>query len=131
MARHWVDGYSILQGKNIKVPINFIAYINASNGMAAGNTLEEAIIQATCEVFERHTQIQIIKPEQTIPTIDQNSLKNEYLKSMIKFYESNNVEIVLKDFSMGGRFPSIGALFINHKPGHKQGRTKSTIRNHR
>lgn len=114
MARHWVDGYSILQEKTIKVPINFIAYINASNGMAAGNTLEEAIIQATCEVFERHTQIEIIKTEQTVPTIDKRTLTNDRLKSLIAFYEKENVEIVLKDFSIGGRFPSIGVLFINH-----------------
>ena len=114
IARHWVNGYSIMQDKNVKVPINFIAYISASNGMAAGNTLEEAIIQATCEVFERYTQIQIIKPEQTIPTIDINTLKNERLKSMIAFYENENVEIILKDFSMCGQFPSIGVLFINH-----------------
>jgi len=119
MARHWVDGYSIVQDKIVKVPINFISYINASNGMAAGNTLEEAIIQATCEIFERHTQIQIIKPEQTIPTIDKNTLENDRLKSMMAFYENENVEIILKDFSMGGQFPSIGALFVNHnlRPG--------------
>lgn len=114
MARHWVDGYSLIRDKTVKVPINFIAYINASNGLAAGNTLEEAIIQATCEVFERHTQIQIIKPEQTIPTIDKSTLDNDTLKAMIAFYEAENVEIILKDFSMGGRFPSIGVLFINH-----------------
>jgi len=114
LARHWVNGYSIMQDKTIKVPINFIAYINASNGMAAGNTLEEAIIQATCEVFERYTQIQIIKPEQTIPTIDINTLENDRLKSMIAFYEKENVEIILKDFSLCGRFPCIGVLFINH-----------------
>jgi ribosomal protein S12 methylthiotransferase accessory factor len=38
---------------------------------------------------------------------------------MIAFYENENVEIVLKDFSMEGRFPSIGVLFINHnlRPG--------------
>ena len=119
MARHWVNGYSLMQEKTIKVPINFIAYINASNGMAAGNTLEEAIIQAACEVFERYTQIQIIKPEQIIPTIDKNTLKNDRLKSMITFYENKNVEIILKDLSMCGRYPSIGALFINHnlRPG--------------
>jgi len=119
MARHWVDGYSIMQDKTVKVPINFIAYINASNGMAAGNTLEEALIQAACEVFERHTQIQIIKPEKNVPSIDKNTLKNSRLKSMLTFYENQNVEIILKDFSMGGRFPSIGVLFINHnlRPG--------------
>jgi YcaO-like protein with predicted kinase domain len=119
MARHWVDGYSVMQDKTVKVPINFVTYINASNGLAAGNTLEEALIQASCEVFERYTQIQIIKPEKRVPSIDRNTLKNSRLHSMIDFYEKENVEIILKDFSMGGRFPSIGAFFINHnlRPG--------------
>ncbi len=119
MARHWVDGYSVIQDKTVKVPINFVAYINASNGMAAGNTVEEALIQAACEVFERHTQIQIIKPEKSVPTIDKASIKSDRLKEMMAFYEKENVEIVIKDFSMEGRFPSIGALFINHnlRPG--------------
>jgi ribosomal protein S12 methylthiotransferase accessory factor len=45
--------------------------------MAAGNTLEEALIQAACEVFERYTQIQIIKPERRVPSIDKNSLKKQ------------------------------------------------------
>lgn len=122
MARHWVDGYSLLQEQKIKVPISFVTYINASNGMAAGNTLEEAIVQATCEVFERHTQIQIIKPEQQVPTIDKATLNNDRLKTMIAYYETENVEIVLKDFSMEGRFPSIGVLFINHnlRPGRME-----------
>lgn len=114
MARHWVSGYSVMQDKAVKVPINFVAYINGSNGMAAGNTLEEATVQATCEIFERHTQIQIIKPEKTVPSIDRNTLENERLKSMIELFETKNIEIILKDFSMDGRFPSIGVLFINH-----------------
>jgi YcaO-like protein with predicted kinase domain len=119
MARHWVDGYSVLEDRCLKVPLNFVTYINASNGMAAGNTLEEALVQAACEVFERHTQIQIIGPEARVPTIDRSTLPNERLKAMIAFYENENVEIVLKDLSMEGRFPSIGVLFINHnlRPG--------------
>jgi YcaO-like protein with predicted kinase domain len=119
MAQHWVDGYSLLQDNEVKVPINFATYINASNGLAAGNTLEEAMLQAACEVFERHTQIQIIKPETIVPSIDPSSLSNSRLKAMIDFYASENVTVILKDFSMGGLFPSIGVLFINHnlRPG--------------
>ncbi|MDJ0783103.1 MAG: YcaO-like family protein [Desulfosarcinaceae bacterium] len=119
MAHHWVDGYSVLRDQTVKVPLNFVAYINASNGMAAGNTIEEAMIQAACEVFERHSQIQIIGPERPVPTIDRQTLTNQRLLSMIAYYERENVEVVLKDFSLAGRFPSVGALFINHnlRPG--------------
>ena len=114
MARHWVDGFSILREETVKVPVNFVTYIHASNGMAAGNTMEEAMIQASCEIFERHAQIQIIKPEKTVPSIDLDSVDNVVIKDMIKFYQGKNVDVIIKDFSLGGVLPCIGVLFINH-----------------
>ncbi|MEA1949016.1 MAG: YcaO-like family protein [Thermodesulfobacteriota bacterium] len=114
MARHWVDGFSITREETVKVPVNFVTYIHASNGMAAGNTMEEAMIQASCEIFERHTQIQIIKPEKTVPSIDPDSVNNAVIKDMIKFYHGKNVDVLIKDLSLGGVLPCIGVLFINH-----------------
>ncbi len=114
MARHWVDGFSITREETVKVPVNFVTYIHASNGMAAGNTMEEAMIQASCEIFERHTQIQIIKPEKTVPSIDPDSVNNAVIKNMIKFYHGKNVHVIIKDFSLSGVLPCIGVLFINH-----------------
>jgi ribosomal protein S12 methylthiotransferase accessory factor len=114
MACHWVNGFSILREKTVKVPINFVNYIHASNGMAAGNTLEEAMIQASCEIFERHAQIHIIKPEKTVPSIDPDSVDNTEIKNMIQFYQGKNVDVIIKDLSLGGLLPCVGALFINH-----------------
>jgi ribosomal protein S12 methylthiotransferase accessory factor len=114
MARHWVDGFSVIREKTIKVPANFVAYIHGSNGMAAGNTIEEAIIQASCEIFERHAQIQIIKPEKTVPTIDADSVDSPVIKDMIAFYQGSNVDVVIKDLSLEGLLPGIGVLFINN-----------------
>ncbi len=114
MARHWVDGFSIIREEDVKVPINFIAYIHASNGIAAGNTIEEAMVQASCEIFERHVQIQIIKPEKTIPTIDIKSIGNPFFKDMIEFYRKKNVDVMIKDLSLDGLVPCIGVLFTNH-----------------
>lgn len=114
MARHWVDGYSILAQKTVKVPVNFIAYIHGSNGMAAGNTIEEAMVQASCEIFERHAQIQIIKPEKIVPSIDPDSVTNESIKKMIRFYRQNNVNVIIKDLSLDGLLPAVGVLFINN-----------------
>jgi ribosomal protein S12 methylthiotransferase accessory factor len=114
MARHWADGFSVISGKTVKVPVNFVAYIHGSNGMAAGNTIEEAIIQASCEIFERHAQIQIIKPEKTVPTIDADSVDSPLIKDMIEFYQGSNVNVVIKDLSFEGLLPGIGVLFINN-----------------
>ena len=114
MARHWVDGFSVTREETVKVPVNFVTYIHASNGMAAGNTMEEAMIQASCEIFERHAQIQIIKPEKTVPSIDPDSVNNAVIQDMIKFYQGNKVDVIIKDLSLGGVLPCIGVLFINH-----------------
>ena len=114
MARHWVDGFSILQNQPVKVPVNFVTYIHASNGIAAGNTLGEAMIQASCEIFERHVQIQTVKPEKIVPTIDPETIDLPAVQSMIRFYRQNNVDVRIKDLSFGGRLPCIGVLFTNH-----------------
>ena len=114
MARHWVDGFSIAREESVKVPVNFVAYIHASNGLAAGNTIEEAMVQASCEIFERYAQIQIIKPEKTVPSIDLDSVDNAVIKDMIKFYHGKNVDVIIKDLSFDGLLPCIGVLFINH-----------------
>jgi ribosomal protein S12 methylthiotransferase accessory factor len=114
MARHWVDGFSIIREETVKVPPNFIAYIHGSNGMAAGNTVEEAMIQASCEIFERHVQIQTIKPEKIVPSIDLDSVENAVIKDMIRFYHGKNVDVMIKDLSLDGLLPAIGVLFINN-----------------
>jgi len=114
MARHWVDGFSIAREESVKVPVNFVAYIHASNGLAAGNTIEEAMVQASCEIFERYAQIQIIKPEKIVPSIDPDSVDNAVIKDMIKFYHGKNVDVIIKDLSFDGLLPCIGVLFINH-----------------
>ncbi len=114
MARHWVDGFSVLKQENVKVPVNFVNYIHGSNGMAAGNTLEEAIIQASCEVFERYAQIHIIRPEKEVPTIDGTSVKNSFVHEMIRFYEKQDIQVLIKDFSFDGLLPVIGVFYINN-----------------
>lgn len=114
MAKHWVDGFSIIRGERVKVPINFAAYIHGSNGMAAGNTIEEAIIQASCEIFERYVQIRIIKPEKIVPTIDLGSVDNTLIKNMIEFYQRRDVDVMIKDLSLDGLLPTVGVLYINN-----------------
>ena len=113
MARHWVDGWSLLRDETVKVPVKFVAYIHGSNGMAAGNTIEEALIQAGCEVLERYAHINIIKPEKIIPTIDPGSVDIPLVREMIDFYARSNVRVSIKDLSFDGKLPVIGVLYTN------------------
>lgn len=113
MAKHWVDGYSLGRGRTVKVPLAFAAYIHGSNGMAAGNTLEEAMLQACGEIFERYAQIETVGPEKDAPTIDRDSVGIPRVRDMISFYESQGVEVRIKDLSFGGSLPVLGVLFTN------------------
>jgi ribosomal protein S12 methylthiotransferase accessory factor len=113
MARHWVDGYSLLREETIKVPVKFVAYIHGSNGIAAGNTLEEAMIQASCEILERYAQICVVKPERVVPSIDPASVSPDLIHRMIAFYGDHHVDVTLKDLSFDGSLPVIGVLYTN------------------
>jgi len=113
MAGHWVDGYSLLREETVKVPVKFVAYIHGSNGMAAGNTIEEAMIQATCEILERYAQINIVKPEKIAPSIDPDSVDLDLIHNMVDFYTRFNVSVIIKDLSFDGMLPVIGVFYTN------------------
>ena len=113
ISKHWITGHSLVSAKEVKIPIKIIRHISGTNGLASGNTIEEAIVQASEEVFERYASIEIIKNKLKVPTFDKDTIKNKKLNQMIKKIEKKNIEIIIKDFSLG-RFPTIGVLFVNH-----------------
>ncbi len=109
---HWVDAYSLCSGKTVKVPQLLIRYISGTNGISAGNTIEEAIVQASCEVLERYAMRRIVKRE-TIPTIDLDTIENPAIRQLIDSFRKDNFEIIVKDFSQGGLLPCVGILTVN------------------
>ena len=48
-------------GKSVYFPVNILSNLYLSNGLASGNTPQEAQIQALSEIYERYAKIQIIK----------------------------------------------------------------------
>ena len=114
MTAHWVDGYSLLLDQTVKVPIKFAAYIHGSNGVAAGNTIEEAMLQAGAEILERHAQINIVKNEIVAPTIDPAGIEIPLIRRMMDFFSRSNVRVTIKDLSDNGARPVVGVLFTNN-----------------
>lgn len=112
-ASHWVDGYSLLRDEYLKVPIEFITVISSTNGLASGNTIEEAIVHGACECFERYALVRVVREELVLPTIDQKTINNPIIESMIGFYTGNNMEVLIKDLSLGVQLPTVGVCFIN------------------
>lgn len=92
--------------------------VYASNGCAAGNTPEEAIVQAISEIVERHHQLRIISERLTVPTIPDNYLKQfPVAYSIIEYVRSHGYKVIIKDCSLDSGFPVIGVCIIDEKSG--------------
>ncbi len=110
-ARHWVDGFSLLSKKTVSLPIEYIRLISGPNGLASGNRLEEALVHAMTEIFERRTHITILKNRMVVPTIDPASIPSPMIQELLAFVEEKGIEVTIKDLSFGGELPCIGAYF--------------------
>lgn len=104
--------------KTVYIPVNLIGNLFVSNGMSAGNTKYEARVQCLSEIFERAIKNQIILEEITLPDVPQIILK-KYPKILegIQKLESMGFPVIVKDASLGGKFPVMCVTLLNPKNG--------------
>lgn len=97
------------------IPIKMISKMYMSNGMCAGNTMEEALVQGLSEIFERVVNKAIVLDRITPPTVPAKYIeKFPKIDAMIKKIEaSGNFKVIVKDCSLGNDYPVIGVIFIN------------------
>jgi ribosomal protein S12 methylthiotransferase accessory factor YcaO len=112
-AQYWVDGESLMTGQTLKVPLEYIRRISGPSGVAAGNRIEEAIVHATNEVFERRAHITVLRKKMILPTIDPDSIDNPILQAQLDFVRSKGIDVYIKDLSFDGALPCIGAYFLD------------------
>ena len=124
ISKYWINAFSLTENKYKKIPHLLIRQISTSNGCASGNTLEEAISQAFCEVCERYSLTEHILKKQSVPTVDPDSIKDKNVHRAINLFNSMNVGVEIKDFTLGNRLPVIGVLFTNQNLAYE----KDTLR---
>lgn len=102
----------------VYIPVNLIGNLFVSNGMSAGNTKYEARVQCLSEIFERAVKNQIILEEITLPDVPKSVLeKYPAILEGIKKLEAEGFPIVVKDASLGGKFPVMCVTLMNPKNG--------------
>lgn len=105
-------------GETVYVPSNLIENLYLSNGMSAGNNLNEAKVQCLSEIFERAVKRQIIEQEIVLPDVPKSVLeKYPSIMAGIAALEAQGFPLVIKDASLGGQFPVMNVTLMNPKTG--------------
>lgn len=110
--------FDLTTSKKVSFPTLLRKRIYGSNGCAAGNTPEEALVQAISEVVERNHQIRIVKEGLALPEIPNEILK-KYVVSykIIDFVRNNGYKVSIKDASLNTDFPVVCACIIDRRTG--------------
>ena len=91
-----VDGHRFCQGD--------------SNGNAAGNSLEEAILQGFLELVERDSVALWWYNRIQRPAVDLDSFDEPYLQALRDYYQSQNYELWVLDITSDLNIPSFAAI---------------------
>jgi ribosomal protein S12 methylthiotransferase accessory factor len=106
----WVKAYRPLDNSWCWLPWSWFWPLNEYNGSAAGNSLEEAAVQALCEVVERHVCSLVTYDRLSTPTIDLDSIGGPVARGLLDRFRRLGIEVVLKDFTLGLGIPTVGAI---------------------
>ncbi|AUH01140.1 30S ribosomal protein S12 methylthiotransferase accessory protein YcaO [Prodigiosinella confusarubida] len=100
--------------QTIYIPMNIIGNLYVSNGMSAGNTANEARVQALSEVFERYVKNRIIAESISLPEIPSAVLaRYPTVIEAIAALEKEGFPIFAYDASLGGQYPVICVVLFN------------------
>lgn len=99
MPLRWVYGQSLISGEPYAYPLNWNNMMQGSNGLAAGNTFEEAILQGLCEVLERENFYRFLIEEREPRLVDTASLEHPLLLSTLAKMQEHGFKMTVLDLS--------------------------------
>ncbi|RAP51460.1 MAG: hypothetical protein BZ138_05155 [Methanosphaera sp. rholeuAM270] len=117
----WTVGYSLVDDREILIPSNAVyhPYVNENvehlflsntNGLASGNSLEEAIFHGMMEVVERDSWSLFEAFKEEKREINCENSDNDYILDLITKFRDANVSIKLIDLTSENKIPTIGAV---------------------
>ena len=107
---YFVPATNLTRGEAVMLPIHWFYLIEEYNGPAAGNCLEEAILQGLGEVVERHVGSVISHDRLNTPIIDPDSVTDPAARELLEKFKRNGIVLHLRDFSMDTGIPTVAAL---------------------
>jgi ribosomal protein S12 methylthiotransferase accessory factor len=106
--------YGVEEKNIIYLPNKILNNVCGTNGMCAGNTPSEAISQGICEIFERYVLRRIFLDNAiTYADIPIDYLKKFEVFRLIETFQDEGYHVVVKDLTLGGRYPVIGLIIFD------------------
>lgn len=110
--------FNLTSGQRVNYPKDLWSRIYSSNGCAAGNTTEETLVQAISEVVEREYRTRIVLEDISLPDIPDEYLQQfDVSYRIIQYVRQNGFRVLVKDCSMGQKFPVVCVCFIDKASG--------------
>lgn len=108
--------YCINTGSLVYLPRSVLTFVYGTNGMCAGNTPEEALVQGICEIIERYTNKKILLDDLTPPEIPREYFSQSERVSLLDSLEKNKIiKVFVKDASLGEGLPSLCLAVVNRE----------------
>lgn len=108
--------YSVSDNREKYLPIDLCLSMTATNGMSAGNSPKEALLQGFCEIFERYALRRIYDERLTPPSIPLEFFADTPMyHNICSLKENFGYEFIIKDCSLGLAIPVLGVLVIDRK----------------
>ncbi|MCX9155005.1 30S ribosomal protein S12 methylthiotransferase accessory factor YcaO [Niveibacterium sp. 24ML] len=101
-------------GATVWFPVNLIGNLYVSNGLAAGNTADEARAQGLSEILERYVKFRVLREDLCLPEVPDEVIAS-YPQSAagIAALRAAGFGIRVLDASLGGRFPVIVVTLLH------------------
>lgn len=111
--------YSVRDKRKVYIPNILSCHLCGTNGMCAGNSPEEAMIEGISEILERYVSMQLIYQKIALPEIPNNYLAKfpKVQKMLKKLKENTDYVCKLLDCSFGGKYPVAGLIILQKNTG--------------
>ena len=112
----WVEGFDLVREESVLVPANAVFYPFRreifkpnTNGLASGNTLEEAVCHGLAEVIERDAHSLAEAARRTGATIT-DMRRSKRLQTLIERYERAGIHVMIKEITTDVGVPTFAAV---------------------
>lgn len=97
------------------LPRKLLNWACSSNGMAAGNTPEEALTAAICEVLERHASRRTWHERLVLPEIPLADLESTHAVAQIEGIAAHGLRVLIRDASLGMGLPVVAVAILDQR----------------